>query len=77
MKNFVFRINENGFYDWLRSIWKMRSIINSYNNTQCDDYKEYIKSSFQEANLLYKEVFGDFQTPLDFCLQVTKLIKDK
>lgn len=60
MKNFVFRINESGFYDWLRSIWKMRLIINSYNNTQCDDYKEYIKSSFQEANLLYKE-YLDFR----------------
>lgn len=60
MKNSVFRINESGFYDWLRSIWKMRSIINSYNNTQCDDYKEYIKSSFLEANLLYKE-YLDFR----------------
>lgn len=54
MRHFLYRINYEGFFDWLHDYNKVRNLLNSWNSFN-DKVKEWHKEKYSEALVWYKD----------------------
>lgn len=63
MKHYVFGDTVKGFIDYLRSIWRMKADIKTYEYSRCEEYKTYRYDDYREAKARYEQ-FKEFRKVL-------------
>lgn len=60
MKHYVFGDTVKGFIDYLRSIWRMKADIKTYEYSRNEEYKTYKYEDYREAKIRYEQ-FKEFR----------------